>query len=127
MNRSYASAPTAKATHPNLSSPCGKTGSSRPPSGLPVPTAPLLEDASRPASCVMGGTWRCAHRPQLDADRCGSSDRPLSGRFEALDGDEPVDRPVERCDRFDAASFSACDEIRLGKVEPVDLVDLERS
>src|SRR5436190_5824893 len=52
---------------------------------------------------------------------------PGSGRFQATNGGDPVDRAVERCDRLDAGGFRVCDQVSLGEVDPLDLVDLERA
>lgn len=50
----------------------------------------------------------------------------LSGRLDALNRPDSVDRAVERGDRLDAPGLRACDEVCLCKVESLDFVDLER-
>ena len=50
----------------------------------------------------------------------------LSG-FDAFDGSDAVDRLVERRDSPDAGALGTRNEIRLGEVEAIDLVDLDRS
>lgn len=59
---------------------------------------------------------------------CGeSTERNTSGsrRLDAPNRGDPIDGAVERRYRFHAAGFCACDEVGLGEVDPVDLVDLE--
>jgi integrase len=53
--------------------------------------------------------------------------RSLLGRFDPPDGRHAVDRAVERHDRSDAGELRARGEVRLGEVDPVLLVELERS
>lgn len=50
-----------------------------------------------------------------------------SGRLESLDGCDPVDCSIKRSDRLDTARLGAGDEIRLGEVDSIDLVDLKRA
>src|SRR6266540_4070723 len=59
--------------------------------------------------------------------RCASTDRPRSGRLDSPDGRDSVDTAGERGDRLDCARLCAGDEIGVGEVDPVDLVDLERT
>jgi hypothetical protein len=49
----------------------------------------------------------------------------LRSGFAAGDGLDPGDRAVEREDLSDSSRLGVRNEIRLGKIEPVELVDLE--
>ena len=48
-------------------------------------------------------------------------------RFAALDRGDAVDRPVEGGDLADAGRFGLGDEVGLREVQPLELIDLERT
>src|SRR5438445_6852542 len=75
----------------------------------------------------MEGTWRGANRALLEAGRCGSAEGSGSGRLDAPNRGDAIDRAVERRDRLYAAGLCAGDEVGLGEINSADLVDLKRA
>ena len=83
---------------------------------------------SRASWCllVLHGPSLALYKPAAARMRAAAA-RLRSRRFDALHRGQTVDLSVERCDRLDTAGLCVCDEISLGEVESVDLVDLECS
>lgn len=116
----------------------------------PVALAQELAAAGPGAEVAMEATWgwywATPHRSLLQPLRNRHDEQyfrpaivklrgevgPLAGGrigsgLESFDGGDPVDGLVKRRDAPDSGGLGACDEVGLGEVESVDLVDLDRA
>ena len=82
--------------------------------------------AGAPAGCRRVRSASLAGRVEVhESVRISTSDR--SGRLLTLYRPNPVHGAVERGDHADAGALGTCDEICLGEVEALDLIDLDRA
>ncbi|HEY5293909.1 MAG TPA: hypothetical protein VIJ70_00360 [Gaiellaceae bacterium] len=58
----------------------------------------------------------------LDLEYAGNH---VPSGLDSLHGCDPINGAIERCDLADAAYLGGCNEVCLGEIEPVDLVELE--
>lgn len=102
------------------STPASRCGTCRsPPATLTLaPRRSMTTLAKTSTVTLPTSSWRSL----LAADRRGSDLR----RLDPLDRVYPVDGPVERSNLADPCALGAGDEVRLGEVDPVGLVHLDR-
>lgn len=87
--------------------------------------------ASEPRAVVLKGAiqypWERVGLAGQDIEEAGDEDHGVtrSAGFLAADRRDPIDGPIERRDDADPGPFRARDQVGIGEVKPVDLVDLD--